>query len=490
MPIRRGAGEMTGLYLGAVQITRAYLGDVQCWPAETPGGGWIDPAHQLANRAVLARLGGALQGMTGDARTTFVGGALASTTAGTDTFAREALPAVPATCRVSAIVRVSKTSGRRAWVGLASVAAATESSASAEIGHTAGTGIQIRSQGFTFVGPTLVQEASLVDGREYRVTLTYDNAVVKGTTQNGRILGTVEELDGTVVGFATSVSDVRWAPASYVPRALTARTNHGAGAIRDLVYVDSLLGIAPDEGFVRINPHMGAGTDQTDRAWIQARPLAAPLRVVITAGGSGTYGGAQDWGSTMGRNTEPWPSFRRTWEALADAGYTVLHPNALHEGWGANDHLTKQLEALAALEAQFGTAEVFYLGYSMGGLSAWRAVRGRAAFPAVEAAYIVAGAVDLSAYSRTSYPQLATRWPDPGLYDSPKDYAGADLIARGTRVRSVTSSADLNVPKASTHDVMKGKYGASPLFSERVVTGGHFDAALWDPADVVAFFNG
>lgn len=495
MPIRLGAGEVSALYVGAAQVARAYLGDRQCWPAKTPQppAGKVDPAHPLANRTVLKRLeGGALQGMTGDTRAAAVDGALATTTAGTETYAFEALPSVPASCRVSAVIKVTKTAGRQSFVGLTRTATAAGAGAAAQIGYRQGTGFQLTSADFAFGSTTLLPDASCVDGARYRVTLAYDNAV---SAAGGRVVGTVQNLDGTIpAGLAVQWLDRLWPAATYPPRAVLARTNTELGAISDLTYVDSLLGVAEADAqhLIRTFPLMGDGSAAIDRAAIWATAKAAPLRVVVTAGGAGQHGGAIDWGTSSRLPAQPYAAQNAAWKALADAGYTVVHPQALHDGWGADDHLAKNKEALDRIRAAYGSdVRVYYLGYSMGGLSTYRAIMGRAGFPPIRAAYIVAGATDLNAFTRANIPALVARWPDPALYDSPVNFDPAELVARGTRVRSVHSTADFNVPKADNHDRMKAKYESvgSDLFSERVVNVAHFDPAYWDTHDIVTFFE-
>jgi len=170
-----------------------------------------------------------------------------------------------------------------------------------------------------------------------------------------------------------------------------------------------------------------------------------------------------------------------------------LHTKALHEGWGADDHLAKQLEALTTIQSEFGAdARLYYIAYSMGGVSMWRAIRGRAGFPAIRAAYSVAGISRLGAYyNNAMYSQIKTRWPVEANLDEPQSWSAADLIARGTRVRMVTSTGDTNVSKALEHDPMYAKYAGSGLATQLVHAGiGHFDPLYWDAQDCVDFFEG
>ena len=457
----------------------------------------INPSHTLANRAVMKRLAaGALGGMTNVSACTVTDSRFASTTAGTQAFAKEALPAVPTSFRITATIKADKTAGRYSYVGIATpvVGSTSATSQSAEVGHAAGSGILIRSQAVGFINLPLLSESQVVDGAEYRVTLVYDNAISPTTATRGRWYGSVELADGSTPPFTltdTGINDRRWDPSANQPKTLIARTNSALGTIRDLTYVDHMFGASDDEGLFRAFPYMGDGSVGSDRCAIYSKGFAAPLRFVVWAGGSSFYGGAQD--SAGGRSGAPYEQYRAMFTGLADAGYTVLLPQALHEGWGADDHLAKQLEAIDRIASTTGATDhrIYYLGYSLGGVSAWRALRGRGGYPKVNAAYIISGIASIDAYwGNASYPQLDDRWPVRAEIDDPINFSGADLIATGTRVRSTTSTADVNVTKADNHDVMKAKYAGNPLFEERLVGGtGHFDPIYWDPADAVAFFD-
>jgi hypothetical protein len=500
------------LYLGSTEIRRCYLGSTLVFdnPAfvDEPK---IDTSHPLANRSTLLRLvDGAANDMTAVSGTAqVVDNAYASQTAGTLAMHRVAMPAPNSTSfRVSALIKVDKTAGRYSRVGFAT--STLTSSPDIYIGHDAGSGIRVNSVNFTIsLAHTILTEAQCVDGAWYRVSVVYDNVLDQNTTDTNtgkaRVTGAAEPVDPANTPAnpwyppAGNSRHDSVAPTAYVPAQVIARTNSALGTIRDLYYIDSMLGATSngtdpvDNAPIIHMAKMGAGTDSTDLAYFYSKGKSAPLRVIVTAGGSGVYGG-MDWAHGNGRSGHPYDAFRQFWRDLADKGYTVLHTKALHEGWGADDHLTKQLEALNYLKTQFGTdVRLYYLGYSMGGLSAWRAIRGRASFPEIRAAYIVAGAIELDIYYDVPmYSAIQTRWPDREALDEPKDFVGADLIARGTRVRSVASTGDTNIDKASTHDVMKAKYAAAPeLFSELVHTGiGHFDPAYWDAQDCVDFFEG
>ena len=489
---------------GGQPATRVYFGVELVWssvqsPFEGPK---IDPQHNLANRATMKRLTlGALEGMTADANYAVTDSAFASKTAGTLTFVKEPLPATsPTTLRVSALIKVDKTAGRYSRVGyVPNNLNPTSTSPDVWIGHTAGSGIQVSGQvgGTVSASFEVIPEAKLVDGAWYRVSLIWDSVFHQDTSATNagrnRVMGAAEPVDPVntpaapwyVMPDAGARSNL-----IYVPQTLTAKTNSALGTIRDLAYVDSMLGVNDDNA--PIYSSTLESTTAGDRMWLWSKGKSAPARVIITAGGSGLYGGGS-WANGLGRSGQPYDQWRATWRQLANLGYTVMHTNALHEGWGADDHLTKQIGALNRLKAEFGDdVRVYYLAYSMGGLSAWRAVRGRAGYPTIRAAYIIGGAIGLDRYyDMPAYSQIKTRWPNRAALDAPEHLAGADLIARGTRVRCVTSLADTNVPKADNHDVMKAKYGGSPLFSELVhTTYNHFDPGYWDATDMVAFFEG
>lgn len=506
MPVARGWSAPNRVYQGAKEINKAYVGGVAMWSNVKPEPK-VDYTHPLAQRSVTTRLqSGALQGMTGDANTTITDSAFASKTAGTVAFAKEALPAAPQrTLRLSALIKVDKTSGRYSAVGIANAANPTAATPDFYVGHRAGQGIQVNSFNFaTSLSVSAIDEAKLVDGAWYRVSVVWDNyydqapASDTGNTGRPRLTVAAEPLndpEGATIAtpWYPANQAIKWTASSPTPLAITARTNSPLGTIRDLTYVDHFLGVASDNSPILQYAKMGAGTNTSDQHLIYSKGKAAPLRVVITAGGSGVYGGIGGFGAANGRVGVPWDSERKLWRQLADRGYTVLHTEALHEGWGADDHLAKQLEAYNRLnEDSGGNARLYYLGYSMGGLSAWRAVMGRAGFPPIRAAYMVAGAIGLDRYyDNATMSQIKTRWPDRTKLDAPENFSGAELIARGTRVRSLTSTTDTNVPKVDNHDVMKAKYAGSPLFSEYVHTNvGHFDAAYWNVDDIVAFFEG
>lgn len=504
--------DVDALWLGNVEHKRAYVGLYMVYNKvsfiDEPK---IDPAHALANRTTSTML---TEGST--AGTTLVSGnsavtdsAFASTVAGTLAMRTKAMPATNnRTLRVSALIKVDKTSGRYSRVGVAT--GALTSSPDVFIGYSAGIGFQVASANFaTFGTPMVLAESKCVDGAWYRVTLVVDNITSKDATDTSsgkaRVSGTVEPVDDANIPanpWYPEVSGARFdgvGAGAYVPSTLVARTNSALGTIKNVYYIDSALGATSngtdpvDDAPITMQGRMGTGGSSTDSYYLWSKGKAAPLRIIVTAGGSGVYGGLGGFGHANGRTGHPYDAFRQFWRDLADLGYTVLHTHALHEGWGADDHLVKQQEALTTIKDEFGSdSRLYYMGYSMGGLSAWRAIMGRASFPAIRAAYIVAGATQLEQYyDIPMYSAIQTRWPDEGALDAPYDFDGAALVARGTRVRCVTSTGDTNVPKVDNHDVMKAKYGSSGLFSELVHDGiSHFDPAYWNAEDCVGFFEG
>jgi hypothetical protein len=508
MPIFLGDAQLADLYLGETRISKAYLGDTLVWqraPAfvDEPK---IDPAHALANRATMTRLvSGATTDMTAVSGTAqVVDSAYASATPGTLVMHRVAMPAPNSTTfRVSALIKVDKTAGRYSRIGFAT--STLTSSPDIYIGHDAGFGIRVNSVNFAIsLSHTVLTEAQCVDGAWYRVSVVYDNVLDQNTTDTNtgkaRVTGSAEPVDPINTpanpwyppGSNSRHDSV--APTAHVPAQVIARTNSALGTIRDLHYVDSMLGATSDNAPIFHLAKMGTGTDVADLMALYSKGKAAPLRVIVTAGGSGVYGGVADFGLGTGRSGHPYDAFRKFWRDLADLGYTVLHTKALHEGWGADDHLTKQLEALNHIKTQFGAdVRLYYLGYSMGGLSAWRAIMGRASFPSIRAAYIIAGAAHLDMYyDIPMYSAIQTRWPDREALDEPVNFDAATLVGRGTRVRMVTSTGDTNVSKTVSHDPMVAKFATAPeLISELVHDGiGHFDPAYWDAQDCVDFFEG
>jgi hypothetical protein len=514
--IRLGSITPAALYLGSTRIRRCYLGSEMVWDeplfVDEPK---IDPAHALANRATKLRLiNGALTNITvGSGTAQVVDNAFASGTAGTQVFVHTPFPAAnSATFRVSALIKVDKTAGRYSRIGFCSnTVSPTTSTPDIYIGHTAGSGIQVNSTNFAIsLSHTVLTEAQCVDGAWYRVSVAYDNRLDQSTADSNvgkaRVTGAAEPVDP-----ANTPANPWYPPSansrhdsvgagSWTPTALVARTNSALGTIKDLYYIDSMLGATSGAGEDPVDnapildyAKMGTGTDVADLAWIYSKGKSAPLRVIVTAGGSGVYGGV-DFALGTGRSGHPYDAFRKFWRDLANLGYTVLHSKALHEGWGADDHLTKQLEALNYVKTEFGTdVRLYYLGYSMGGLSAWRAIMGRAGFPSIRAAYIVAGAAHLDDYyDIPMYSAIQTRWPDREALDEPINFSAAELVARGTRVRMVTSTGDTNVPKSYAHDPMVAKFATAPeLISELVHDGiGHFDPTYWDAQDCVDFFEG
>lgn len=530
-PIRHGGSSLERLYVGADPVEAIYLGETLLWEAQegvTPppvsDEPKIDLTHMLANRQTLLHLAsGDLTGMTevsGTAQT--VDSAYASATAGTLVMHRSAMPAPnDRSFRISALIKVDKTSGRYSRIGFASnTATPTTASPDIYIGHDAGSGIRVNSVNFTIsLLHTVLSEEQCVDGAWYRVTLVYENGVLDQNdtdtnTGRARVQGTAEPVDMANApaepwypATASSRHDAV-APTAYVPMAVVARTNSALGTIRDLYYIDSMLGATSngtvnggdpvDNAPITMVSKAGDGSSGSDSSYIYSKGKAAPLRVIVTAGGSGTYGGLGGFGHASGRTGHPYDAFRKFWRDLADLGYTVLHTDALHEGWGADDHLVKQLEALGRLQSEFGVdVRLYYLGYSMGGASLWRAIRGRAGFPQIRAAYSVAGISRIGHYWDIGglYGQSRTRWPVRENIDEPQSWPAADLISRGTRVRMVTSTGDASVSKVDEHDPMKAKYLSTPegtaLFTELVHEGiGHFDPAYWDAQDCVDFFEG
>jgi len=517
--LRLGSLTPGALYLGSTRVRKCYLGVDVVWNDLFVDEPKIDPLDDMANLTTLTML---VDGdPTGTTLTTgtsqIVDGAYASTAAGTQAMRTKALAASnDRTFRVSALIKVDKTATRYSRVGFAT--GALTSSPDIYIGHVAGTGFFLASANFTSGGTEIIlAEAKCVDGAWYRVSVTYDNITSKDTsdtnTGKARCFAAVEPVNEANLpavpwypGITGARLDSVGAGARVPITHIYARTNSTLGTIKNVYYINSALGATSngtvnggdpvDNAPIQMSARMGAGTDATDLYYLWSKGKAAPLRVIITAGGSGVYGG-MDFAHGNGRTGHPYDAFRTFWRDLADLGYTVLHTKALHEGWGADDHLTKQLEALNTIATEFGVdVRLYYLGYSMGGVSAWRAIRGRASFPSIRAAYIIAGIAQLDMYyDIPMYSAIQTRWPIRANLDEPHTWPAADLIARNTRVRLVTSTGDTNVAKADHHDLMKAKYMSTPegadLFSELVHTGiGHFDPAYWDAQDCVDFFEG
>ncbi len=511
--LRLGTAAVDSLYVGGNKINRAYLGSDMVWDqpffVDDPK---IDPAHNLANRATMKRLvNGDLTGITVvSGAAVVVDNAYASSTAGTLAFARTAFPATNLrTFRVSGLLKVDKTAGRYSSVGFSNGPLTTAPGGA--IGHIAGQGISFVSlnSGLGAGGGNLISEAACVDGAWYRVSIIFDNITSTGAaddnTGKARVWASAEPVDPANTPanpWYPNTGGARYdtvGAGGYIPSTLIARTNSPLGTIRDLYYIDSALGATSngtdpvDNAPIVMGGRMGAGTSASDLYYLWSKGKTAPLRVIITAGGSGTYGG-MDFGHGFGRTGHPYDAFRKTWRDLADLGYTVLHTDALDEGWGADDHLTKQLEALNTLKSEFGVdVRLYYLGYSMGGVSAWRAIRGRAGFPSIRAAYIVAGIAQLDMYYDIAlYSAIKTRWPIRANLDEPHLWPAQDLIDRGTRVRQITSTGDTSVLKTQHHDLMKAKYASAPeLYSEIIHAGiNHFDPAYWNAQDVVDFFEG
>lgn len=509
--IRRGSTAISAIYLGSTKIRRCYLGSTIIWDeplfVDEPK---IDPAHPQANRTTSTMLvDGAIVGTALVSGTTnTVNDAMASGTAGTLAMRSKPLPAANSrTLRISAHIRVDKTSGRYSRVGVcANTATPSTATPDFHVGHVQGQGIVLGGlNGGVSIGHTMIPEAQCVDGAWYRVSATYDNVNDYDTTDTAtgraRVMGSAEPIDPV-----HTPADPWYPPGSsarfdsvgagaYVPTSLSARTNSALGTIRNVYYIDSALG-ATSNGTDDVDNapiHLEfKQTSTTDKTYIYSKGKAAPLRIIVAAGGSGIYGGVSGFGTGLGQNAHPFNAFRKFWRDLAGYGYTIVHAQALHEGWGADDHLTKQIEAINKIKAEWGMdARIYYIAYSMGGASLWRALRGRAGFPAVRAAYNMAGISRIGAYyNNASFPQIKTRWPVEGAIDEPQSYTPAELIARGTRVRMVTSTADTNVSKALEHDPMYAKYAGSGLATERVLGVTHFDPTYWDAADVVAFFEG
>lgn len=510
--IKLGSLQVNAVYLGATKIRKMHLGPNVIWNepffVDEPK---IDPEHDLANRNLLIQLvNGSVAGMTSvSGAAQVVDNAYASNVAGTLAMHRIALPAPNSrTFRVSAEIKIDKTAGRFTRIGFSSVAAALTSSPDAWIGHTAGSGIVIGSSVGAVGGVpgSPISEAQLVDGAWYRITLTYDNLLdydVSDTNPGrARIQGAAEPVLP-----ANTPADPWYPPSSdgrfdaigagaYVPSSMIVRTNSALGTVRNLFYIDKLYGASnalmqPVDNAPIL--HQFKQTSATDRTYIYSKGKAAPLRIIIVAGGTGIYGGTGDFGIGTGRSGHPHNAARKFWRELAEKGYTVVHANALHEGWGADDHLVKQIDAIDKLKSEFGAdPRLYYIGYSMGGASLWRALRGRAGFPPIRAAYSLAGISRITAYWDINgmYAQARTRWPVRDDIDDPQNYSAAELEARGTRVRMVTSTADTNVDKGLEHDPMYAKYAGTGLASERVLNVGHFDPSYWDATDCVSFFEG
>lgn len=505
-----GNASVNELYLGASRIRKAWRGASVVWDVtmfiDEPK---IDPEHPLVTEvATMQRLtNGALEGMvTVTGTPTVVDDAFASSAAGTQVLVSEPLPATsPTSLRVSALIKVDKTSGRYSRVGFASNTA-TPGAFSPDIfvGHTAGSGIVVGSTAGAMNGVAYasIPEAKLVDGAWYRVSLTWtttfnDPAGINNLAGN-RVMGASEPVDP-----ANTPTDPWYPPfastrhpATYTPMALIARTNSPNGTIKDLRYVDTLLGYNADNAPVLIHAFddTSGGSNTNDPVYGFSKAKAAPLRIIVAAGGTGIYGGVNDFAVGNGRAGHPHDAFRKFWRDLAELGYTVLHANALHEGWGADDHLQKQIDFVNMLQAESNNdARIYYLGYSLGGLSAWRAIMGRAGFPPIRAAYIIAGAAHLDDYyDQPMFTQIQTRWPDRQALDEPINFDPAQLVARGTRVRMVTSTGDTNIPKAYAHDPMVAKFASAPeLISELVHSNiAHFDPTYWNALDCVNFFEG
>lgn len=424
--------------------------------------------HEPTTQEPLTAAGG----MTGDANASFTAAGLASLTDGTVAYAWQTLPASKTSFRVSTIVRTPAGGAtRQAGVG---VATSTDLTTFVSVGIKSLQTYVTRSGGADdAVGPALTADT------EYVLSLTYDE-VVGRSDELGVLTATVATLAGVLVSNYT-INTFQAQPGAYP--VLYAYTDQATGSVRDIVLDEHVLSKSRTSRQFRLQSHSHLDVTQLN---LLRGSVVAP-RLVFLMGGTGNYNGPVGFGEAAGSG---WATAARTavlstWSQLGDAGFLVSAPQAYGESWGSDRALAEYVGVYNDLTSVLGVAPTVYvIGYSMGGPTAWRAIIGRAGFPIVEAAVIVAGITDYMNWSRTSFPLLASEWPDPALYDSPIDMDLEAIVGRGTRVLMVTSTGDTNVPKATEHDPMFTKLQATSqptLFTEYVYASGiHFDSMYWD----------
>jgi len=457
----------------------------------------FNPQHALASVPMTQRL---VDGLTVGTRVVtgtpqIVSSRFASSSAGTECMAAWAPPvyAASSALKISGKIKVDKTAGRSSFIGLstATEGAITTTSNTAEIGHLAGTGFVLRSTGAQFTQVGLCAEAGLTDGDEYLVTLCYtgtqfSDAAGSGTG-DGRWCGWMTKVDGTQAPYTAGDSvpaDRVWVAATVTA---LARTNSALGTIRDVIFAPNMFAVNPGFGQLRSFPYYGTAGE---RMGIWTKGLSTPIRLVVFIGGTTSYGG---YANLMGYPIagSPRDDYRSTIHDLVEAGYTVITPNALHEGWGADDAQASVVEAVDDFVAAAGVTDhrIFYLSYSMGGTAAWRALHGANGHPRVVAAYFIASVADLNDFSGNIYFQ--DHWgTDPAGWDNPVDWTKESLLLGGTRTRHTTGTSDVTVPTAGHTDVMSAIYDGHPMFEANPVSGAdHYSALLWDGPDVVAFYD-
>jgi hypothetical protein len=206
--------------------------------------------------------------------------------------------------------------------------------------------------------------------------------------------------------------------------------------------------------------------------------------------------------SRGGSQASPWAVSRAqpVTKTLLDSGYIVPAANDGGDRWGNQASLDNYLALYQHLRDRFNTGALFFLGVSMGSMTALNALT-HSGWPTPAAVATIGGVVDLdvlfagntgsyAAGIRTAY-GIASDGSD---YDAktvgwnPADRSGSEF--RGVPFRLYTSTGDTAVPKASNQDVLAAKVATfSPEANVVLGSGAHLDASQFQASDVVAFFS-
>lgn len=343
-------------------------------------------------------------------------------------------------------------------------------------GYMQGTGIAIVRDHIT-TPHTVLADGSLVDGKEYRITVVLNDRAARATGQpTGGMTVIVTDAD---TGAFITRSSTGYTLQFYTPRNVLIRTNQGTDGPRDIEIVQHNAG--PFDGsntYFGMNVETRDGGAETSFIRIPKNPNG---KVVLALHGHGSSVDTTGW--VDGALTP-------TWQALENAGYTIGVPDMGGNLWGNDLALARTVDLFRQLTTYYDLDpnSVYLWGNSMGAGAA-ATIIAKGLLP-VRAAYLAQPAVDYDtiranpAFSTivTAYPTVAEQDDNNPLKQAGAAYAGVPLMI-------VASTGDTTISKAGNADALAALAGPHALVRQFTVTGNHNDASHYRPVDTLNWFR-
>lgn len=340
------------------------------------------------------------------------------------------------------------------------------------VGYLQGTGLAFIREN---VGAaiSLVADASLADGDEYDVSLWVDTTLNTAATQTVGYLNCRISKAGT----ETIVSVATFNLVNFPVNNAMVRTNVAAGSITNLVFTSHPTGaVYPGTGVACGEVSYGSVSETT----YLRLPATPNGKLVIAIHGHG--GTPTETGNTS-------TTYKPTWNALTDAGYTVAVPLMGGNLWGNNTAQTWLATLHSLLTTKYDLdPDVFIWGNSMGGGAALTAAA-KGTIP-IRAMYLAEPVCDLAYMAGTgSFPTIGTAYPTTAERDANDPMKFPASAFAGVPMLFTASASDTTVSKVNNTDAMRTKLGSTVPNYLITATGIHADPSHFRPFDTLNFFR-